>query len=163
MKKKAVFALWNPMPCTLIEICTSEELNAIVRMEPIGPPKRGYISTRLYGVTQQKKGNFHSQGRDNVIPSTQIQCGPEIRISSFSWPEWDKYGDEITVLRQCDTVLEPASEWEGIVISATESVCLSGCNNRFSAAHSTLLPSGQPSTLSSRLGAGSGCCLPSWF
>jgi hypothetical protein len=91
-----------------MEICISEDFNAIVKMEAIGLPKRGYISTRLYGVTQ-KKGNFHSQGRDNVL-STQIRCGPEIRISPSSWPEWDNYGDEVTVLRQCDTVLEPARE-----------------------------------------------------
>lgn len=90
-------------------------------MEAIDRSKRGYISTRLYGVTQHMKGNFHSQGRDNVI-LTQIQCGSEIRISSSSWPEWDNYGDEFTVLRKCDTMLEPASEWEGIVISARESV-----------------------------------------
>jgi len=55
------------MYSTVIEICTSEELNAIVNMEAIGPSKRGYISTRLYGVTQHKKGNFHSQGRYNII------------------------------------------------------------------------------------------------
>jgi len=52
--------LWNAAPCTPIEICTSEEFCAIMKMEAIGPPKRGYISTTLYGVTQQQKGNFHN-------------------------------------------------------------------------------------------------------
>jgi len=80
-----------------------------VNTEAIDHSRRRYISTRLYGITQHKKGNFHSQGRDNVI-LTQIHCGSEIRISSSSWPEWDNYGDEVTVLRRCDTMLEPASE-----------------------------------------------------
>jgi hypothetical protein len=40
-EKKFAFVLWNPAPCTPIEICSSDDLNAIVKMGAIGPPKGG--------------------------------------------------------------------------------------------------------------------------
>jgi hypothetical protein len=125
-----IFVLWNVTPCSLVWICTSKQLAAIVKTGATGLPKRRWISTRLDGVTHQT-GNLYSHGPDNVT-WTRTQWRPQIRLSSSSCPECDCYGTGVTVRHHASTC--DRMRWDCHLSKrkrACLSVCLSGRNNRF--------------------------------